>query len=341
METTTQTPSLTPRFFFISLGVIISLITSASAFLVLLFEILNKKFPDALNSTYQYGYYSYDFETIKGTIATLIIFFPVFLLLSYYWRKISKKELGAKDNVIFKWMIYLVLFLASLLIVIDLVTLVRYFVSGEITSRFIFKVLGAAVVACLIGYNYLYELKNHNNLNIKSRISLLCTIKSIVLFFAIIVWSFIVMGSPSQQRAWRLDETRKNDLQSIQGQVINYWQQKGTLPATLIELSNPISSFIVPVDPEFDKGRVYEYIPKDNLTFDLCATFTSNTPNGLRESNYSNITGPMSAGGDVKTTVAFPNYPSGLGINDSWNHGVGRTCFTRTIDKDIYPPFKK
>jgi len=339
METTTQTQSLTPRFFFISLGVIVSLITSASAFLILFFEILNKKFPDALSSTYQYGYYSYDFETIKGLLATLIIFFPVFLILSYYWRKISKNTLGAKDSIVFKWMIYLVLFLASLLIVIDLVTLVRYFVSGEITSRFIFKVLGVAVVACLIGYNYLSELKNHNIPDIKSKISLLFTIKAIILFFAIIVWSFIVMGSPSQQRAWRLDETRKNDLQSIQGQIINYWQQKGKLPVTLLELSNPISNFIVPVDPEFDKGRVYEYISKDILTFDLCATFTSDIPKGLRESNYYNITGPVNTGGDVKTTVAIPTYPGS--VNDSWIHGVGRTCFTRTIDKDIYPLYKK
>ncbi len=339
METSTQTQSLTPRFFFISLGVIISLITSASSFLVLFFETLNKKFPDALNSTYQYGYNSYDFESIRGTLATLIIFFPVFLLLSYFWRKLSKNQLGVKDTIIFKWMIYLVLFLTSLLTVIDLVTLVRYFVSGEITSRFIFKVIGTAIIAILIGFNYYYELKNHNNELNKNKISLLCTIKSIIIFFALIIWSFTVMGSPKEQRAWRLDETRTNDLQNIQSQVINYWQQKDKLPVLLTDISNPISNYSIPADPEFDKGRVYEYIPKDKLSFELCATFTSDMPKGLRESNYSNVSGPMYAGGDIKTTVAIPAYPSG--INDSWNHKIGRTCFSRTIDKDLYPPIKK
>jgi hypothetical protein len=37
--------------------------------------------------------------------------------------------------------------------------------------------------------------------------------------------------------------------------------------------------------------------------------------------------------------VTQTTIPSGL--NDSWDHGKGRVCFNRTIDIDIYPPFKK
>ena len=56
-------------------------------------------------------------------------------------------------------MIYLILFLASLLIAIDLIALVNYFVSGEITIRFIFKVLGALVVGSLVNFYYFSVLK--------------------------------------------------------------------------------------------------------------------------------------------------------------------------------------
>lgn len=129
-NTTTQNQKLTPGFFFLSLGVIVTLITSVTAFLNLIFETLNKKFPDALNSTYTYGYNTYDTEGIRVALAILIIFFPVYLVTSYFWSRASRKELSHVDSIIRKWMIYLIIFIASILIAIDLVSLVQYFVSG-------------------------------------------------------------------------------------------------------------------------------------------------------------------------------------------------------------------
>jgi hypothetical protein len=143
------------------------------------------------------------------------------------------------------------------------------------------------------------------------------------------------MGSPKQQRAWRLDDKRVNDLQNIQSQIISYWQQKEKLPATLSELSNPMTGYSLPIDPEFEKGNKYEYLPIDKINFELCATFIAPIPKGWQENNYSGI---MYA---TKTDVAVSSdlYPIG-GVNNSWSHESGRTCFSRTIDKYIYPPFK-
>src|SRR3989338_9849213 len=122
-------------FFFLSLGVLITLITSVVSFLNLVFETLNKRFPDVLNSSYQYGYSTYEYEGIRAALATLIIFFPVFLVISYFWKKLREKGVGKLDEVIRKWVIYIILSLSALVIVIDLVTLVRYFISGEVTDR--------------------------------------------------------------------------------------------------------------------------------------------------------------------------------------------------------------
>lgn len=341
MENIKNKSKLTPRFFFISLGVIVTLITSVSSFLVLLFESLNKKFPDALNSVYQYGYNSYNYETIRASLATLIIFFPVFIFISYLWVKESKEDIGYKNMTIRKWMIYLILFLATLLIAIDLVTLVRYFISGEITTRFIFKVLGTLGVAFLVDFYYSLKMKNANfNSSRSEKWGFVCAIISIIFFFGLIIWSFSVMGSPAKQRAWRLDERRVSDLQNIQYQVISYWQQKEKLPESLVILSNSISGSSIPVDPEFEKGKTYEYIPsitKDSLSFELCATFAADMPKGWQENNYGGPI-PMYA---VKTDEAVSSYPYPSGVNDSWDHKIGRTCFTRMIDKDIYPPIKK
>jgi len=338
MENTTNKSKVTPRFFFISLGVIVTLITSVSSFLVLLFESLNKKFPDALNSIYQYGYNTYNFETIRASLATLIIFFPIFIFISYLWIKESREDIGYKNLTIRKWMIYLILFLATLLIAIDLVTLVKYFVSGEITTRFIFKVSGTLIVAFLVDFYYSSKMRNVNFNSDRSRKwGLICAILSIAFVLKLIIWSFLVMGSPASQRAWRLDDRRVTDLQSIQYQVINYWQQKEKLPIILADLANPMSGYSLPVDPEFEKGKIYEYISKDKLSFELCATFTKDIPKGWQENNYGGIM-PMYEG---RSDIAISSYPYPSGTNDSWNHKTGRTCFTRTIDKDIYPPIKK
>lgn len=331
--------TLTPKFFFISLGVLVTLVTSVSSFLILFFETLNKKFPDSLNGTYLYGYNSYNFETIRAALATLIIFFPVFLILTYLWSRELNKDIGRINEIIHKWMVYLILFLASLVIIIDLVTLVRYFVSGEITNRFIFKVIGTLIVAGLVDFYYFLKMKNNKKFK---KFELLCGIISIIFVIGLIVGSFSVMGSPAKQRAWRLDERRINDLQGMEWQIINYWQQKEKLPETLADLSNPVSSYMIPVEPEFEKGRIYEYLPSVNegeLSFELCATFSAEMPKGWQENSYDRMSSGSSSVSKNDIAV-YGIYPYG-GTNNSWDHGVGRTCFTRIIDKDFYPPFEK
>jgi len=327
---------LSPKFFFVSLGALVALITSVSSLLVLFFETLNHALPDALNATYQYGYNSYNFDTIRGAMATLIIVFPIYIVLSRIWKKLASADLGHVDDIIRKWMVYLILFLAGIVIVVDLVTLVRYFVSGEITARFIWKVLGVAVTGLWIGGYYLNVLRGaqQKHLGMFAKVS---AYMSFVAVIALVVWSFSVIGSPKEQRAWRFDERRMQDLQTIQWQVINFWQQKETLPVALTDLSNPISGFSLPVDPEFANGNVYEYKKTADKTFELCATFSAPMPEGWQEYGRGGVYPMM--GGVAEDSVSSMPYPSGQ--NDSWDHEAGRTCFSRTIDPDIYPPYEK
>ncbi|MDQ5883265.1 MAG: hypothetical protein QG654_178 [Patescibacteria group bacterium] len=335
MSDNNNTNKLSPKFFFLSLGTLVTLIASVVAFLNLIFEALNKQFPDSLNAVYQYGYSTWDYESIRSSLATLIIVFPVFLALSYFWKKASNLDLGRIDSAIRKWVIYLILFLSGIVVVVDLVTLVQYFVSGEITSRFILKVAVTLLVALLAGSYYLIEIKKEEKCK---KAGLFFAIVSSVFVLAAIVWSFSVIGSPKDQRTWRLDERRVQDLQSVQWQVISYWQQKEKIPEDIKDLSNPLSGYMIPVDPEFDKGFVYEYRKLEDMKFELCATFSADMPQGWVE--YSNGGGviPMYSG-ERDVAVSSMPYP-GVG-GDSWVHTAGRKCFERTIDKDIYPPYPK
>ncbi|MEK9182500.1 MAG: DUF5671 domain-containing protein, partial [Patescibacteria group bacterium] len=179
-------------FFFLCLGVLITLITSVVSFLNLVFETLNKRFPDVLNSSYQYGYSTYEYESIRMALATLIIFFPIFIIISYFWNKFTDKGLSHIDETVRKWLIYIILFLSSLVIVVDLVTLVRYFISGEITSRFILKVVVALVVAVLVGFYYIFTLRE--NRVFPSKIGIIFGVVGVVLVLGSVIYSFTIMG---------------------------------------------------------------------------------------------------------------------------------------------------
>lgn len=324
---------LSPLFFFLSLGVLISLITSVSAFLSLSFATLDQAFPDILTASYQQGYSSYAYDGIRQSMAILIIMLPVFLVVTRYWRKAMHGVIGHFDEVVRRWAIYLVLFLATSTIVVDLVTLVKYFVSGEITVRFILKVALTLVVAGLAGWYFIRELKR--DAAVVDTCARWFTLVSLMLAFGMIVWSFWVIGSPMNQRKLRLDQRRLEDLQSLQWQIINYWQQKQELPANLAVLNNPISSYAVPRDPEFQKGIVYEYNKVGDKTFKLCATFALPMPEGWVEQSRG-------YGGTMMNDVAVSSMPHPGGASgDSWDHEAGRACYDRTIDPDLYPPFPK
>ena len=142
---------------------------------------------------------------------------------------------------------------------------------------------------------------------------------SAVVVVASIVWGFTVMGLPQSQRAEQLDINRINDLQNIQSQVVNYYQQKSTVPADLATLADPISNYIIPNDPE--TKLLYQYEKISATSFKLCANFTTSVTDtkGL-------TTQPA--------PVTYPAMPNG--INQNWQHGKGTVCFTRTIDPQLY-----
>jgi len=138
---------------------------------------------------------------------------------------------------------------------------------------------------------------------------------------AAVVAGVFVAGSPQEERLRRFDVQRANDLQSIQWQVINYWQSKADLPVNLVVLNDDISGFRVPNDPE--TGKVYDYEKRDTLKFALCADFTR----------------PSLEGQDQNTRAkAMPMAVPASGVQQNWTHAAGHVCFERTIDPDFYKP---
>ncbi len=127
---------------------------------------------------------------------------------------------------------------------------------------------------------------------------------------AAIVASFFIIGTPGDARLRRFDETRVSDLSSTQSEILNFWIKKEVLPQTLNELESDLGYFTVPVDPQ--TKATYEYKVLSQYQFELCANFVTE-----------------SSSQDYYT-------PAPYGFEAKWNHGIGRTCFTRTIDPELF-----
>jgi len=94
-----------------------------------------------------------------------------------------------------------------------------------------------------------------------------------ILALACVGAGFVIIGTPQHARMVRYDSQKISDLGNLQWQVVNYWQSKHKLPATLSDLNDPISQQVVPHDPQ--TNALYEYSIKAPLSFELCADFNA------------------------------------------------------------------
>lgn len=304
-----QAYKTSPKDIFLQLLAIVTLYGSAAGVLTLSFQFINLQVPDPLS----YGSVEGTRSVIRFAVSSLIIVFPVYLWVMRFLARAYAAEPERKEIRIRKWLVYFTLFAAGLIIMGDLVALVNSFLNGELTTRFLLKILSVFLVAGTVFWYYYADMKEKELVQKRffqwAVTAMVAAIAGAAFFFA---------GSPQQERLRQFDQQRVNDLQTIQWQIVNYWQQKELLPTSLNMLEDDISGFRTPRDPE--TGMVYEYAMKGGMMFELCANF----------SLVSN---------DARNNKAVP-YPIGdFGTN--WEHGMGHTCFNRTIDPDLYPSREK
>lgn len=308
METQTINPSSTSgrasaKDFFINLGAIVALYTTVVSLVNLLFNVINTAYPQITN-----GYNYYGSQSISWPVATLIIFFPIYILLMWLLEReyVTSPE---KQNIgIHKWLTYITLFIAGITIAVDLITVLYYFIDGqELTTGFLLKVLVLFIIATSIFAYYLSDVRG--KLTSKSRI--VWRIVAGVIVLGSIVWGFSVLGSPRTQRLYKYDEQKVTDLSGINDAVNSFYSTKGFLPKDFAELKTQ-NYYSNVVDSQTQKE--YEYKKTSNTTYSLCAEFNKDS-----KDNSLNATTPVYNYGNI-----------------SWIHTAGHYCFNQTINPNLY-----
>ncbi len=282
-----------------------TLYATVISLVILAFTYIGRWFPDAAMTDYAYANSS-DFSSIRWSIAVIVISFPMFLFLS----RILHREFCTKpeklNSGVRRWLTYLTLFVTACALIGDGITLLFTLLSGELTLRFILKVLAVLVLSGLpFGY-YFSVLRIDHEQYARSSIHSKYLWSAVAIVMAFVLCGILIVGSPLQGRAERFDEQRVSDLRAIENEIYNeiYGQERGVpVPAGVKVLPKPLPKDLETVaanalyqklrisDPETSVPYLYE---TRGTSFKLCATFALQRD---------------------------------LGYDIFWNHSAGEKCF--------------
>ncbi len=331
METSQNNPKahLKAIDFFLLLGILISLISTFVSCISLLFKGFDRIMPDTIN-----GYLS-----INNSVQNSLAFFIVSVIVLYILEFINKKRINKNKEYLLiplrKWMLLSVLFILGLVILGDLVTLLKYFLSGEITTRFISKVLALFGFSAMVFIYYFHVLTWDNIWSYHSRRAF--SYLGILVAILVVIFGFYLIGSPKTQRLIRIDQQRETTIQTINYNVINYWQTTGEMPKTMADLDKFPGNDSYSFSDQDLSLYTYKLTDLKKRNYELCTTFNLSTDvikSYMDQSGYTYKSSPVYYGA---TDIAISSDANNL----SWDHPAGQYCFKRNIDPKFYPVYKK
>lgn len=147
--------SLSARDAFLYLVLFATLYYSAFHLGSLLFDLINHALPDPAENRA----YAALGSSMRWSVASLLIAFPVFAFVARYLSKELERAPIKRLSPVRRWLTYLTLYLAAIALICDFTTLVYNLLGGELSLRFVLKVLVVAVIAGTIFGYYLRDLR--------------------------------------------------------------------------------------------------------------------------------------------------------------------------------------
>lgn len=279
----------------------------------LFFGIITLAFPDTtLDSTY----YANDAQDgIRYATAALIIALPLYWLALRMWFARFRSNPTAHESRVTKFLTYLVLLAAAIVIVGDMVAVIYTFLDGDLTVRFLLKALTVVAIAGgTFGFYYLERREVQYRRQVGQQTFRLFGAAVIAVTVLGIIMGFVLGGSPVTARAQATDQQRAQNLESTASCIDNFVSAYRRLPANLAEVkTSNTGCYGTMADPE--TGTPFDYRPSTMVMnpttmvlegdYDLCATFATDT----------------TATANTTETYLLP-----------WSeHPAGRACDTRTV----------
>lgn len=295
---------------FFHLLAFVSLYASVVSVLVLLFQYLNRLFPDvAFDSPYAGDW---DRSMIRWFLAMLIVSFPFFAWIS---RRIVRDIALSPERAwspIRRWLTYLTLFVTACVLIGDGVTLLYYLLQGEITVRFILKVLVVLLVAGLTFSYYFLSLKAPAGGGRTERLHRSYAIPAWILVVGTVVWGLFYTGTPFQERLRKLDDVRVQNLRDIQNEIYNIvYEGEDRFDGPFTRLPNPLPTTLEEVVEKARYQRPSITDPSTGLPYGYMTDTSTDPSVGFAEFR-------LCATFDTVRDLSYDIF---------WNHPAGEHCF--------------
>lgn len=148
--------SLSARDAFVYLVMFATLYFAAWNLGSLLFDLINRTWPDPADT---HMLWRSNDSSIRWAAAAVLIAFPVFAFVARLVAVDVARHPIKRLSPVRRWLTYLTLFVAAAVLIGDMTTLVYHLLGGELTLRFVLKVLVAALIAGSIFGYYLWDLR--------------------------------------------------------------------------------------------------------------------------------------------------------------------------------------
>ena len=148
-------PSLSAREAFMYLLLFSTMYVVAFQFGSLLFDFINQAFPDPAAGDLE----RFQRDSIRFSVSSLIVALPVFLYMSRLTNRETALDPTKRTSPVRRWLTYLTLFSAACVLIGDVTTLIYSLLGGELTTRFVLKVLVVGVIAGTIFWFYVSDLR--------------------------------------------------------------------------------------------------------------------------------------------------------------------------------------
>ena len=151
------TPYLNAREAFMYLVMFSTLYLSAYYLGSLVFELINLQYPDPTANDYAELAGE---ATLRWSVSTVVVAFPVFLYVAWLLGRELRADVTKRASKIRRQLTYLTLLVAAAFLIGDVTTLVYNFLGGDMTVRFVLKVVTVAIIAGASFWYYLRELRH-------------------------------------------------------------------------------------------------------------------------------------------------------------------------------------
>lgn len=128
----------------------------------LLFDLINLGWPDTADNGYGLWYRNIA-DSLRWSVSALVIAFPVFAFVSHRVARDVARHPIKRLSPVRRWLTYLTLFIAAAVLIGDMTSLVYNLLGGELTVRFVLKVLVVAVIAGTVFGYYLWDLRREES----------------------------------------------------------------------------------------------------------------------------------------------------------------------------------